>query len=71
MFSMDFALCLTLSIFASLVNAFFLVHDFESPKFGSLNAPARSYYTESEYIYLIKRAKDNFKVKDYNLNYTT
>ena len=35
-FSMDFALCLTLGIFASLVNAFFLVHDSENRKFGSV-----------------------------------
>ena len=41
-FSMDFALCLTLGIFASLVNAFFLVHDSENRKFGSLNSRARS-----------------------------
>ena len=38
LFSMDFALCLTLDILASLVNAFFLVHDSENPKFGSLNS---------------------------------
>ena len=37
---MDFVLCLTLGIFASLVNAFFLVHDSENPKFGSLNSRA-------------------------------
>jgi hypothetical protein len=42
LFSIDFALCLTLGIFASLVNAFFLVHDSENPKFGSLNFHARS-----------------------------
>jgi hypothetical protein len=42
LFSMDFALCLTLGIFASLVNAFFLVHDSENPKFGSLNSRTRS-----------------------------
>ena len=42
LFSMDFALCLTLDILASLVNAFFLVHDSENPKFGSLNSRARS-----------------------------
>jgi hypothetical protein len=42
LFSMDIALCLTLDILASLVNAFFLVHDFENPKFGSLNSRARS-----------------------------
>jgi hypothetical protein len=41
-FSMDFALCLTLDILTSLVNAFFLVHDSENPKFGSLNSHARS-----------------------------
>jgi hypothetical protein len=65
---MDFALCLTLplGIFASLVNVFFLVHDSENTKFGSLNSRARSLH-ESEY----KRAEDNFKVKGYNLNYTT
>jgi hypothetical protein len=67
LFCIDFALCLTLDILASLVNAFFLVHDSENAKFGSLNSHARSQYTESEY----KRAKDNFKVKGYNLNYTT
>jgi hypothetical protein len=39
---MDFALCLTLDILASLVNAFFLVHDSENPKFGLLNSCARS-----------------------------
>ena len=39
-FSIDFAWCLTLGIFASLVNAFFLVHDSENPKFGSLNSRA-------------------------------
>ena len=39
LFSMDFALCLTLDIFASLFNAFFLAHDSEHPKFGSLNLP--------------------------------
>jgi hypothetical protein len=33
LFSMAFALCLTLDIHASLFNAFFLVHDSESPKF--------------------------------------
>ena len=70
-FSMDFALCLTLGIFASLVNAFFLVHNSENRKFGSLNSCARSddhiKYTEFDY----KRAKDNCKVKGYNLNYTT
>ena len=43
LFSMDFALCLTLDILGSLVNAFFLVHDSENPKFGSLNSCARSY----------------------------
>jgi hypothetical protein len=42
LFSMDFALFLTVDILASLVNAFFLVHDFENPKFGSLNSRARS-----------------------------
>ena len=42
LFSMDFSLCLTLDILASLVNAFFLVHDSENPKFGSLNSRARS-----------------------------
>ena len=42
MFSMDFALCLTLDILASLFNAFFLVHDSENLKFGSLNSRARS-----------------------------
>ena len=47
LFSMEFffgffALCLTLDILASLVNAFFLVHDSENPKFGSLNSRARS-----------------------------
>jgi hypothetical protein len=31
LFSMDFALCLTLDILASLVNVFFLVHDSEMP----------------------------------------
>jgi hypothetical protein len=36
------ALSLNLGIFASLVNAFFLVHDSENPKFGSLNSRARS-----------------------------
>ena len=41
-FSMDFALCLTLGIFASLVNAFFLMHDSENLKFGSLNSGQRS-----------------------------
>jgi hypothetical protein len=66
--SMAFALCLTLGIFASLVyNAFFLVHDSENPKFGSLNSRI-IWPTESE----CKRAKvDNFNVKGYNLNYTT
>ena len=38
LFSMDFALCLTLDILASLFNAFFLVHDSENPKFASLNS---------------------------------
>ena len=42
LFSMDFALCLTLDTLSSLVNAFFLVHDSENPKFGSLNSRARS-----------------------------
>jgi hypothetical protein len=42
LFSMDFALCLTLDILASLVNVFFLVHASENPKFGSLNPRARS-----------------------------
>ena len=37
LFSIDFAWCLTLGIFASLVNAFFLMHDSENPKFGSSN----------------------------------
>ena len=37
---MDFALCLTLDILGSLFNAFFLVHDSENPKFGSLNSRA-------------------------------
>ena len=41
LFSMDFALCLTLDILASLFNAFFLVHESEIPKFGSLNSRAR------------------------------
>ena len=58
---MDFALCLTLGIFASLVNAFFLVHDSENPVHDHIK------YTEFDY----KRAKDNCKVKGYNLNYTT
>jgi hypothetical protein len=40
LFSIDFAWCLTLGIFASLVNAFVLVHDSENPKFGSLNSRA-------------------------------
>jgi hypothetical protein len=61
LFSPD--LCLTLDILAYLVNAFFLVHDSENPKFGSLNSPACTIMIES------KRA--NFKVKGYNLNYTT
>ena len=61
---MDFALRLTLDILTSLVKAFFLVSDSENPKFGSLNFRARSRYTQSE----SKRAKDNFKVKGYNLN---
>jgi hypothetical protein len=43
LFSMDFALCLALDILASLVNAFFLVHDSENPKFASLNSRARSF----------------------------
>ena len=34
MFSMDFALCLTLDIHASLFNAFSLMRDSENPKFG-------------------------------------
>jgi hypothetical protein len=38
----NFALCLTLDRLASLVNAFFLMHDSENPKFGSLNSRARS-----------------------------
>jgi hypothetical protein len=38
---MDFALCLTLDILATLFNTFFLVHDSENPKFGSLNSRAR------------------------------
>ena len=42
LFSMDFALCLTLDILASLVNVFFLMHAPENPKFGSLNSRARS-----------------------------
>jgi hypothetical protein len=42
LFSTEFALCLTLDILASLVNAFFLVHVSENPKFGSLNSRARS-----------------------------
>jgi hypothetical protein len=68
LFAMDFALCLTLDILPSLFNAFFFVHDSENPKFGSLNSRARSYLnTESEY----RRAKDNLKVKGYNLNCTT
>jgi hypothetical protein len=37
---MDLALCLTLDILANLFNAFFLVHDSENPKFGSLNSRA-------------------------------
>ena len=41
-FYMDFALCLTLGIFASLVNAFFFMHDSENLKFGSLNSGQRS-----------------------------
>ena len=52
---MDFAVCLTPDILASLFNAFFLVHDSENPKLGSLNSRARSQYIESEY----KRANDN------------
>jgi hypothetical protein len=40
LFSMDFALCLILDILGSLSNAFFLVHDSENPKFGSLNSRA-------------------------------
>jgi hypothetical protein len=39
---MDFALCLTLDILASLVNAFFLVHDSENPEFGSSNLLGRA-----------------------------
>jgi hypothetical protein len=39
---MDFALCLTLDILASLVNAFFLVHDSENPEFGSSNLRGRA-----------------------------
>jgi hypothetical protein len=50
LFCIDFALCLTLDILASLVNAFFLVHDSENAKFGSLNSRARSQYTESDDI---------------------
>jgi hypothetical protein len=42
LFCIEFALCLTLDILASLVNAFFLVDDFENAKFGSLNSRARS-----------------------------
>ena len=42
LFSMDFVLCLTLDILASLAEAFFLVHDSENSKFGSLNSRARS-----------------------------
>ena len=38
--SMDFALCLTLDNLA--FNAFFLVHDSENLKFGSLNSRAQS-----------------------------
>ena len=41
LFSMDFALCLTMDILATLFNAFFLVYDSENPKFGSLNSRAR------------------------------
>ena len=41
LFSMYFALCLTLDILAGLFNAFFLVHDSENSKFGSLNSSAR------------------------------
>ena len=52
---MDFAVCLTPDILASLFNAFFLVHDSENPELGSLNSRARSQYIESEY----KRANDN------------
>ena len=42
LFFMDFALCLTLDILASLVNAFFLVHDSENPEFGSSNLLGRA-----------------------------
>jgi hypothetical protein len=41
-FFMDFALCLTLDTLASLVNAFFLVHDSENPEFGSSNLRGRA-----------------------------
>jgi hypothetical protein len=66
---MDFALCLTLGIFASLVNVFFLVHDSENRKFGSVWIPVHDHIKYTEFDY--KRAKDNCKVKGYNLNYTT
>jgi hypothetical protein len=77
MFSMDFALSLTLVVCNLASQGFyrlkrdknpglrgcllwtFLLHDSENPKFGSI--------AESEY----KRAKDNFKVQGYNLNYTS
>ena len=39
LFSMDFALCLTLDILATLFNAFFLVHDSENPKFWIVEFP--------------------------------
>ena len=42
LFSMYFALCLILDILAGLFNAFFLMHDSENAKFGSLNYRARS-----------------------------
>ena len=42
LFFMDFALCLTLDILASLVNAFFLVHDSENPEFESSNLLGRA-----------------------------
>jgi hypothetical protein len=45
------------------------MHDSENPKFGSLNSGVNDHikYIESDY----KRAKDNSKVKGYNLIYTT
>ena len=38
---MDFALCRTLDFLASLINAFFFVHDSENPKFGSFSLNSR------------------------------